>query len=214
MGIDLSDSASHFKGDGKWTERLQGHKVVLHFGYLVRRKGIEYLIEAFEQVAKKHPDYVLVLAGGELPSQRGYVGDLKKMIVEKDLVRNVVLAGFVSVEEMHELFDICQFAVFPYVYSISSSLPLSLAIGHSKPIIATDIGAFHEELSNGEDSLLVPPRDSPALQHAMETLIEDERIRRGLLTGIKVKAAERPWVSVAQRTCKLYLDLLEKKQND
>ncbi len=47
-----------------WTSKIGNRKAVLYFGYLSPRKGIDHLIDAFEQFAKQRPDWILIIAGG------------------------------------------------------------------------------------------------------------------------------------------------------
>ena len=45
-------------------QKMDGKKFILYFGYFHRRKGLEYLIRAFREVSREHPDLYLILGGG------------------------------------------------------------------------------------------------------------------------------------------------------
>ncbi len=53
--------------------------------------------------------------------------------------------------------------------------------GHAGvPVVATDVGGIPDIITSGENGLLVPPRDTPALTNAIRTLIEDKELRHRL----------------------------------
>jgi len=192
-----------------WVNKTAAKRIILYFGYVVKRKGLEDLIEAFEQVSKKYQDYILVLAGGALPNQKDYMEKLKKIVQQKGLSRQILFTSFVPEEELIKLLARAEFVVLPSIYSISASGPLAQAISLFKPVIATDLGTFHEDLNDGIDGLLCPPRDVPSLTKAMIKLIENPTLLREIAEGIKRKAKERQWSNIATRTFEIYLGELK-----
>lgn len=191
----------------EWGKHVEGKKIILYFGYVVRRKGLEHLIEAFTNVHENHPDYVLVMAGGELPYQKEYVVGLKHMVSEKGLKDKIVFTSFLNSGELERLFVLSEFVVLPCIYSISASGPLAIAMHYHKPVIATDIGTFHEDIDDGKDGLLYPIGDLEALEKAMNKLIEDSLLRQKLSEGMKVKAQNRCWSAIALKTYEIYQGL-------
>lgn len=63
--------------------------------------------------------------------------------------------------------------------SYREGLPKSAleAMAAGKPLIATDIPGCREAVVDGQTGILVPPRDPPALAHAIKTLIDDPALR-------------------------------------
>jgi glycosyltransferase involved in cell wall biosynthesis len=193
---------------GKWTELLAGKKVILFFGYLGERKGVEYLINAFRDISIRYADWMLVVAGGVLSYSGPYVGRLTKLIAELGLEDRTVFLTTTPFppDELHELFHLAEFVVLPYTMSISGSLVLSFAMQHGKPVVASDLGVLSEELGNGQVGLLCKPADSTDLFRAMDSLIADPHSRQKLVLNMKQKAASRSWPTVAQKTYELYLN--------
>lgn len=189
----------------RFDQELHGGRLILYFGYLVRRKGLEHLVEAFTRIATDHPDARLVLAGGTHSGHEDYVEDLKRACAAAGVADRVHFTGFVSEAEMHALYARASFVVLPYTYSIAASLPLSLAATHSRPVVATRLGTMAEEVREGETGLLVPPGDPGALAAAMDHLLRDEAALRKLADGARQFARERSWRRVAERTEQVYL---------
>jgi glycosyltransferase involved in cell wall biosynthesis len=191
----------------KWTELLAGKKVILFFGYLGERKGVEYLIHAFREVSTRHPDWMLVVAGGLLSYSGPYVGRLTKLIAELGLEDRTVFLTTTPFppDELHELFHIAEFVVLPYTMSISGSLVLSFAMQHGKPVVASNLGVLSEEVGYGQVGLLCKPADATDLFRAMNTLIDEPLKREKLALNMRQKAMSRDWPTVAQKTYDLYL---------
>ncbi|MCL4486902.1 MAG: glycosyltransferase family 4 protein [Chloroflexi bacterium] len=200
-----SGVAPAFLGDETtWAAALRGKKFLLYFGYIIRRKGLEYLIDAFDSIHAEFGDYVLVLAGGELDYQKDYASHLRAEVKERALDGSIVFTSFISADQIQALFARCDFAVLPYTYSISSSLPLSFAMQYGKPVIATGLGTLEEEVQDHATGLLVPPRDAAALAAAMRTLLADEPLRRRLGESARDKGRQRSWLAVAGQSVQVY----------
>jgi glycosyltransferase involved in cell wall biosynthesis len=193
---------------GKWTKLLTGKKVILFFGYLGERKGVEYLIRAFREVSIHHADWTLVVAGGILPYSGPYVSRLTKLISDLGLGDRTIFLTTTPFppNELHELFHISQFIVLPYTMSISGSLVLSFAMQHGKPVVASNLGVLSEEVGYGQVGLLCKPADATDLFRAMNTLIADPYERQKLALNMKQKGMSRNWPTVAQKTYELYLN--------
>lgn len=199
-------------GNRNYWRLLQNYNlVVLFFGVLSPRKGIEYLIEAFSYVSEKIPNSILVIAG-EAPSYyRGYKKKLRNMVYALGIANKVMFTGYVGDELVHELFQRADIVVLPYSYSISASGPLSLAIGYGKPIIATATECFSEILEHGIDALLVLPKNVEALTNAILTLERDYQLRQKLSKNIKFKAEAFSWKKVAEMTFEIYNRILKNR---
>jgi glycosyltransferase involved in cell wall biosynthesis len=193
---------------GKWTERLGGKKVILFFGYLNERKGVEYLLYAFHEISIRHANWILVVAGGVLPYSGPYVARLTNLITELGLEDRTIFLTTTPFppNELHELFQLAEFVVLPYTMSISGSGALSFAMGHGKPVVASNLGVLTEEIESGPVGLLCKPADATDLFEAMNTLIVDPRKRQKLALNMKQKAMNRNWSIVAKKTYELYLD--------
>ena len=57
------------------------------------------------------------------------------------------------------------------------------AVGHSLPIIMTDVGCAGELIKNGESGIVIPVNNQAKLEEAMMRLINDENLRKKLAEG-------------------------------
>ena len=167
--------------DAKTFERAQplpllkdeGSTVVGVVARLDLQKGFEYLLRAASELCKTFPDLKIVLVG-EGPDRDA----IEKMILQYGLQSNVILAGQQS--NMPGIYAAMDIFVLP---SLNEGLPMTVleAMTASKPVIATRVGAIPSVIKDGENGLLVAPKDSEGLRNAIASLLADpeRRLRLG-----------------------------------
>ena len=208
-GIEKIDNANNKLN--KLIKIKKNQKIILSFGGISPRKGLEYLIHAFSELLKEKNKVILVIAGGESSSYKGYTNRLIHIVKKYNIENNVVFTGYLSESQVNDVFNQADIVVLSYPVSRAASGPLSLAMAHGKPIIATATGYFSEILEDNVDALLVPPKDIHLLSKTMEILICNEKLRAKLSKNIKLKVEKSYWVNVAQTTANLYQKLLRAK---
>jgi glycosyltransferase involved in cell wall biosynthesis len=137
---------------------------------LVPHKGQRHLIEAAQLVVREVPDARFVILGeGELREQ------LERQVRDHHLEKHVFLPGF----RTDVLGCIKGFDVFA-MSSVSEGLGTSLldAMACSKPIVATSVGGIPEVVVDGDNGLLVAPRDHAAMAGAIVRVLTDAGLRR------------------------------------
>lgn len=179
---------------------LEG-RIILNFGVITPRKGLETLILAFSKL--NTPDIVLVIAGREMPYYEGYAEKIKQLARECGVENKVVFAGFLSDKELHYIFEKAEFVVLPYSVSISASGALAIAIQHCKPTIVTETEFFMEELAMDE-AIFVPIDNVEELKLAMETLMQSKELRNYLSEALEKKLGRNSWENVAKQTLEVY----------
>jgi Glycosyltransferase len=135
-------------------------KNILFVGLDWERKGGPELLRAFEQVRCRHTDATLVIAGAR---------------VKTDLA-GVISLGRVPVEELKRYYREATVFCMP-----SRSEPFGVAyveaMAYALPIVATEIGALPDMVSNGKNGFLVQPGDVDNLAQALDSLLSDKQKR-------------------------------------
>jgi len=132
---------------------------------LVPKKGLEDMIQAFQQIHEFHPHARLVLLG-EGPSRT----ELERQAQNTGLGDRIHFPGFRrNVPELLAAFDIIAQP------SISEGLSLAIleAMAAGKPLVACDIPGNREIITSGVNGILVPPSDPPALAMALRSLLDN-----------------------------------------
>ena len=67
------------------------------------------------------------------------------------------------------------------------------------PTIATAVGGIPTSIDDGEDGLLVPSKDPVAIADAIDCVIEDESLRKGLIEKGYAKVRELTFDKFAKK---------------
>jgi glycosyltransferase involved in cell wall biosynthesis len=168
--------------------------VVLYFGLVRPYKGVDVLVEAFEQVE-----------GAEL----WVVGRPVELSVEP--LRRLATRGrvrfvdrYVSDAELPAYFRRADLLALPHLnVDVSGVLFAGLAFG--KAMVLSDVGGFRELVDDHGAGLLVPPGDRQALAGAISRLLADPDERRTLEERAAAAAAGPfSWDRIAEQTANLY----------
>ncbi|MER5968494.1 glycosyltransferase family 4 protein [Streptomyces sp. NPDC002055] len=190
--------------DGDRTPSSLDGKLVVAAGRLVKAKGFDLLIKAFERIVHDHPDWKLRIYGSGAERKK-----LRRLIHRKHLYNHVLLMGRTTRldEELSKA----------SVFALSSrhegfGMVLAEAMSHGVPVVSFDCPQGPREIvTDGEDGLLVPNGDVPALTGALRRLIEDEPLRRDLGGRAAESAHRYDRNSIRPRWERLFTELLDAK---
>jgi len=166
---------------------------------LIKSKGITYLLKAMPELIKTFPDITLVIAG-----MGDYENQLKKEANEIGVDKNTLFIGpRLDMPELLKLFDLY---VLP---SLSEGLPMVLleAMAAGCPIIATKVGGIELAITDGENGLLIEPRNSQLLTKNIITLLNDNKLRASIIkNGYRIFKEKFSAQIMMERYEKLYLE--------
>jgi glycosyltransferase involved in cell wall biosynthesis len=147
-----------------------GGKVVGMVARLDLQKGFEYLLRAVRELCNIFYGLTVVIIG-EGPDRKA----IEDMVKEYGLQSNVVLAGQQS--DMPGVYAAMDVFVLP---SLNEGLPMTIleAMAASRPVVATRVGAVPSVIKDGENGLLVEPRDTDGLRNAIASLLADPDLCR------------------------------------
>jgi glycosyltransferase involved in cell wall biosynthesis len=153
---------------------LPAAPVFLMLARLVADKGVREYVEAACIVKRRFPGAVFQLGGGLDPNPSGV-----KAAELQTWQDSGVVDYLGNVDSVQTALAACRFYVLP---SYREGTPRSVleALATGRPVITTDAPGCRETVVHGENGLLVPPRDAPALAAAMIQLLEtpDTEIQR------------------------------------
>jgi phosphatidylinositol alpha-mannosyltransferase len=199
-GVDVE----HFSPDVAPIEKFKDGKLNLLFvSRLEKRKGLNYLLQAFKQVKEEVPNCRLIVVGPGTRLRRRY-----ERYVARTGLKDVVFIGFTSYDELPRYYKTADVFCAPAIGSESFGIILLEAMAMGKPIVASSIEGYASVISHGVDGLLVPPADKGQLAQALIALLNDKALRQEMGARGRIKALEHSWESIARRVFAYYVRVL------
>lgn len=198
-GVDLR----RFRGDVQPIERyLDGKPNILFVGRWEKRKGLSYLIRAYELVRREFPTARLLVAGPEGRHGRAY-----RAYAEHHGLKDIEFIGRVSDEELPRYYRTCDVFCAPSISGESFGIVLPEAMASGKPVVTTDIEGYRQVVGHGVHGLLTPPRDERALADALCTLLDNPAERERMGANGRLAAQQYAWERVADRVLAYYREV-------
>lgn len=177
--------------------------MILYVGRFGKRKGVEYLIQAFKQGEDELEDAKLILIG-KGPRKGTYQKLIKKLYLED----KIKIEGLKSRGELEKYYASCDFAVFPSVRDESFGRVIPEAMASGKPYIATEIPGYNEVFEDGT-GFLVPPKNPELLSEKMIELHNDNKLRKRFgKRGRKIAIEKFNWNKIVDKILEVYNEVL------
>ena len=174
--------------------RKPGVFTFVFIGRLVRDKGINELVEAFERLNKEYPNTRLLLVGRQEPE----LDPLKpETIVKIDNNKNIEAVGQQS--DVRPWLAASDAFVFPSYREGFPNVVIE-AGAMDLPSIVTDINGSREIIIEGKNGTIITPRDTDALYMAMKSFLEQPDKRTQMASNARPIVASRYEQSYV-RTC-------------
>src|SRR3989338_4036703 len=150
-------------------------KVVLFVGGLDRAhyfKGVSYLIEAMSRLRETDYSWRLVVVGsGELASA------YRDLAAQLNIGSKTVFTGYVPGELLPQDYQLADVAVLPSVdASEAFGLTLVEAMACAKPVVATNLPGVRSVVQDGQNGLLVNPKDADDLASKIHYLLANPAV--------------------------------------
>jgi glycosyltransferase involved in cell wall biosynthesis len=176
------------------TTHLKRHDVILFVGELEKTKNVEVIIKALSLIEKR---FVLVLSGkfgNDYPS-------LTKLAKEYNVEDRVVFKGYVSKDELENLYDSSFAFVFPSKFE-GFGIPIIEAMSHGLPVISSNSTCLPEV--GGDAAIYFSPDDFVKLAEGIESLINDENLYFEMVEKGKKRMALFSPQKMAEQTLNVY----------
>jgi len=199
------DPATVTGGDGaafRARHRIDG-PIVACIGAMAHDKGTPHVVAALQRLWREGSDATLVLAGPALAHFTRFHAGLP----EADRARCRLL-GFIDEEEKRDLLAAATVFALPS-RTDSFGIVYLEAWCCGLPVIGAHAGGVPDVIADGEDGLLVPFGDVPALATALRTLLADPTLARTFgARGREKVLAGLTWDHVFAAFARIYDDLL------
>jgi glycosyltransferase involved in cell wall biosynthesis len=178
------------------------HPSIMYMGLLENIKGVDILIKALKLVKDKIPDIHLYIAGEG--SQEHF---LKQLVENLKLDGNVDFLGYLTGEDKYAYLKSVDICVVPSLYESFGIIILeSMACG--TPVIASNSGNIPYLLKNDLLGIKFKYNSSEELAEKIIYLIKNPDLRLQMCKESLKLTEKFKWSKIAERTAKLYGDIL------
>jgi len=148
---------------------IPDHTFVIGFvGRIVKDKGVEELIQAWQTIRDRFDCFLLIIGHTEAQNP---VSAVTLEILEKD--PRIVTAPVVENKRMPSHYNLMDLLVLPSYREGFPNVVLEAA-AMEVPTVATTVTGCVDAVKDRETGALVPPRNSLALAQALETYLEND----------------------------------------
>src|ERR1700733_3196690 len=177
-------------------------KMILWQGIIFPYKGIDLLLNAWQEVEAVDDTVYLVIAGTGAPE---LLDEIRKQIRELGLKKVKLHFRFITAEELVALYRAADIVVYPY-RAITTSGALATAPALGKTIVASDLPVFREALIDRENARLVNVSQGNELALVLSELAQDAEQRRRLAEKVRdMNFGDETWRNIARATFATYL---------
>lgn len=152
-------------------------------GYLARMihgKGLGTLVDAFIELAQRHPQVQLKIGGAMTDADIGYVKSLQDRLAMANCGNRVTWHPNLSFEDKVRFYEGLTVFSVPATYGEAFGLYLIEAMASGVPVVQPEHGAFPELIQATGGGLICAPDDSADLAVKLETLLMDDVQRQTL----------------------------------
>jgi phosphatidylinositol alpha-mannosyltransferase len=184
-----------------------GRPTILFVGRLDKRKGFEYLLEAFGRVRHQLPNARLLVAGAfDKEDKEPFV-----LQARRQGIHGIHFVGYMLEGEKPRYFHSCDVFCAPSLGFESFGIVLLEAMAAGRPIVASNIPGYRSVLTDGQEGMLVEPGSAEALATALLRLLRDPELRARMGASGQETARSLSWDRVALRILTYYHELQGKK---
>jgi glycosyltransferase involved in cell wall biosynthesis len=208
LGINLEDYSNlPKKGNFRSKYNIKPDEILLIFiGRIHKIKGLDLLVEGFEELLKNREKNIkLAIIGPDY----GFQQQLKNMIQEKKLEKQILLTGPLYKKEKQEALIDSDIFIMPSQYESFTTSGLE-AMACEKPLILTKNNHIHDWVDGNVG--LACDYDKFSLKNSLEKLIDNESLRKQFgKEGKKLVEEKYNWDVIDKQILNIYKSILQEK---
>ena len=193
-------SLERFRPDVEPFEEYRDGKINIVFvGRMEKRKGLHYLLRAYNRLRKEKDNVRLIVVGSGKALRKAY-----ETYVRKENVPDVVFVGEVSFNDLPRWYKTADIFCSPATGEESFGMVLLEAMAVGTPIVASANEGYSTVVTDGKEGIMVTPRSVEELEAALRKLAEDEDLRHEMGRNGLESAKKYDWPEVAKKVLAYY----------
>jgi mannosylfructose-phosphate synthase len=184
-------------------------KYILNLSRIDTNKGHDLLLRAYGSIVHQlREDVHLVIGGGSpnpKPREIEIFDMMRKIIDEFNMKEKVHLVGYISDDMMLPYYQNAMLFVLPSIFE-PFGMTTQEAMACGCPVIASKFGGIRNAINHGKNGLLVDPGNETEFAEAIQTLLNDETLRKRVgKSGSVLIRNEYSWEAIADRFLDFYM---------
>lgn len=197
-----------------------GRTTISTFGLISRGKGLEYAIEAMQEVVSRHPDALYLILGQTHPVVRRHEGESYRRELEAEIARLGLSQHIRLVDKYLDFDELLAYLTATDVYLTPYLNPtqivsgtLAYAMGCGKAIVSTPYLYAQELLAHGR-GFVVPFRNAEAIAGTLCALLADRELLETTRRRAYRFGRQMTWPHSAHAYGSLFTELLPRRRRE
>ncbi len=174
--------------------------ILLSVRRLVRRVGVDVLVDAVGRIRDRHPD-LLTLIGGTGPLK----GELEQRILDNNLGNHVRLLGFIPDDQLSLAYAAADYSIVPTQGLEGFGLVTIESMAAGTPSIVTPVGSLPEIVAPFCDGLLLPGKSVSDIAHGLSRILDGDVNVPNTGSCKKYVREKFDWTAIAPRVFEVYI---------
>lgn len=176
---------------------IDGNRVALFVGRLVRHKGVQYLIEAMRHTAAG--TRLMIVGDGEFAAR------LKHTARVRSGSSRVTFVGDVPDSVLPSIYRAADVLVVPSTSRLEAfGISAIEAMASGTPVVVSDIPGVREVIQDGVQGLRAEPMNPPDIAAKIDAIFDRPELRQTMIEACVVRAREFSSRTVAERLAAIY----------
>ena len=200
-----TDDTSLWNIPKKSGDNREGGDFFLFVGAVHPRKNVHRLIAAFDVFKKQTFSPLKLVICGRFAWQTGLVKTAFDKAIHK---KDIIFTGYVPDEDVPKLTASAYAIVYTSLFE-GFGLPILEAMNCDVPVITSNVSSMPEVA--GDAALLVNPESVSEIAEAMQLLIENVKLRQGLINRGRLQRQKFSWDKTAAIIYQNLLKIVDKR---
>lgn len=192
---------------------ISGKTVVGFVGSFHFWHGIENLIEVIKKTIQAYQNTIFLLVGEGGPMKQ----KLEHVVKHEGLQRLVILAGYISYEDIPEYISAMDIVLAPYPklkFFYYSPVKIFEYMSSGKPVITTNIGQISEVIKNGYNGFLTEPDNIEQILSKLLELLVNPELRSSIGKNARETIiANHTWMKKASQLSEICNNVVNKHKH-
>ncbi len=200
-GIDLEKYRKQNK------PKKNGPRTILYIGRLEGRKGVKYLLQAYQLLTQEVENVQLIIAGD------GPNREKLELLAEDLKLPNVSFLGYISQELKIELLAQADVYCSPAIYGESFGIVLLEAMATDTVIVAGNNSGYSDVMQELGALSIINPHDAVEFARRLKLLLENEALRNLWQEWAAEYVKQFSYPEIVDRYEQLYEDSLKERHD-